>query len=138
MRFRAVALAGLLMLLTGASTATGGATARPTGGTVRIAIHFSRFEPDRIRVEPGQTVRFVIRNTDPIDHEFILGDERLQLLHEEGTEAHHAPRPGEVSVPAGETVVTTYRFPDAAETLIFACHLPGHYAYGMRGTVTIG
>ena len=35
----------------------------------------------------------MIVNTDPIDHEFILGDERVQLVHEEGTEAHHAPRP---------------------------------------------
>ena len=74
----------------------------------------------------------MIVNTDPIDHEFILGDERVQLVHEEGTEAHHAPRPGEVSVPAGETVVTTYTFPEAKGSLIFGCHLPGHYDFGMR------
>ena len=80
----------------------------------------------------------MIGNTDPIDHEFILGDERVQLVHEEGTEAHHAPRPGEVSVPAGETVVTTYTFPKITGALIFGCHLPGHYDFGMRGTVTIG
>jgi uncharacterized cupredoxin-like copper-binding protein len=132
------ALAGLAMLLGGASLATGGAaTARPTDGTVRITIHFSRFDPDAIEVEPGQTVRFVIRNTDPIDHEFILGTEHVQLVHERGTEAHHPPRPGEVSIPPGETVVTTYTFPDAGAPLIFGCHLPGHYAYGMHGTVTI-
>jgi uncharacterized cupredoxin-like copper-binding protein len=137
-KYRAVALAGQLMILIGASAATGGATARPTDGTVRITIHFSHFDPDRIRVEPGQTVRFVIRNNDPIDHEFILGDGHVQLVHEEGTEAHHLPRRGEVSIPPGETVVTTYTFPDTTGSLIFGCHLPGHYAYGMRGSVTIG
>jgi uncharacterized cupredoxin-like copper-binding protein len=107
------------------------------GGTVRITIHYSSFEPADIAVEPGETVRFVIRNTDPIDHEFILGDEEVQLVHEEGTEAHHPPRPGEVSVPSGGTVVTIYTFPRMSGSLIFGCHLPGHYDFGMRGIVTI-
>jgi uncharacterized cupredoxin-like copper-binding protein len=102
-----------------------------------VTIRYSRFDPETIVVEPGQRVRFVIRNTDPIDHEFILGDAEVQRVHEDGTEAHHAPRPGEVSVPAGETVVTTYTFPETAGELIFGCHLPGHYDFGMRGTVTI-
>ncbi len=45
--------------------------------------------------------------------------------------------PGEMSVPAGTTQVTTYTFPATDGQLIFACHLPGHYAFGMHGTVTI-
>jgi uncharacterized cupredoxin-like copper-binding protein len=139
-KVRAAAFAGLLALLVvGASAASGDAAARPTDGVVRIRVHFSRFDPDQIRVEPGQTVRFVIVNTDPIDHEFILGDEGVQRVHEEGTEAHHPPRPGEISVPAGATVETTYTFPGAGGgSLIFGCHLPGHYDFGMRGIVTIG
>ena len=137
MKRRVAALAGLLTLLVGGSAASGGAAARPTGDTVDLTIHYSRFDPETIVAEPGQRVRFVIRNTDPIDHEFILGDEEVKRVHEDGTEAHHAPRPGEVSVPAGETVVTTYTFPEAAGELIFGCHLPGHYDFGMRGTVTI-
>jgi uncharacterized cupredoxin-like copper-binding protein len=136
---RAAAVAGLLTLLVaGGSAASGDAAARPSGGVVAITIHHSRFDPGRVAVEPGETVRFVIRNTDPIDHEFILGDEEIQRVHEEGTEAHHAPRPGEVSVPAGATVETTVTFPTAPAELIFGCHLPGHYDFGMRGTVTIG
>jgi uncharacterized cupredoxin-like copper-binding protein len=106
--------------------------------TVDITIHHSRFLPANIEVAPGTTVRFVLHNTDPIDHEFILGDEQVQLVHEQGAEAHHPPRPGEVSVPAGETVVTIYTFPETPGELIFGCHLPGHYDFGMRGAVTIG
>ena len=106
--------------------------------TVLVRIHYSAFDPDAFDVEPGQTIRFVIENSDPIDHEFIVGDEGVQLVHERGTEAHHPPRPGEVSVPAGETVATTMTFPSVPQSLIFGCHLPGHYAYGMHGDIRVG
>jgi uncharacterized cupredoxin-like copper-binding protein len=138
MKLRAAAAAVALVLLVGAAAASRGAAARANEGTIRMTIHYSRFDPAELAVEPGETVRFVIVNTDPIDHEFILGADRVQRVHEEGTEAHHDPRPGEVSVPAGETVVTTYTFPKIRGALIFGCHLPGHYDFGMRGTVTIG
>jgi len=138
MKLRVAAAAVALTLLVGAAAASRGAAARANAGTVHITIHYSSFAPDSLEVDPGETVRFVIRNTDPIDHEFILGDEHVQLVHEEGTEAHHAPRPGEVSVPAGETVVTTYTFPETPGELIFGCHLPGHYDFGMHGSLTIG
>jgi uncharacterized cupredoxin-like copper-binding protein len=136
-KLRAGGAAWAVVLLGGAPAAAGGAAARANDGTIRITIHYSRFEPADLAVEPGETVRFVIVNTDPIDHELILGDAEVQQVHEEGTEAHHPPRPGEVSVPAGETVVTTYTFPEIGGPLIFGCHLPGHYDFGMRGLVTI-
>ena len=84
-----------------------------------------------------RTGRFVVQNTDPIDHEFIVGDQQVQDIHEAGTEAYHPPRPGEITVPAGTTMTTTYTFPSKPGSLIFACHLPGHYAYGMRGFIAI-
>ncbi len=104
---------------------------------VAVTINHSRFQPARLSVQAGQTVRFVIHNGDPIDHEFILGDRAVQDKHEVGRDRHHHGMvPGEVSVPAGETRVTTYEF-EEAETLIIGCHLPGHFAYGMRGTVIV-
>jgi uncharacterized cupredoxin-like copper-binding protein len=81
-------------------------------------------------------VRFLVRNDDPIDHELIVGDERVQLRHEKGTEAWHPPRPGEVSVAAGALATTTFTF-DATGTTEFACHVPGHYAFGMKGVVRV-
>ena len=101
-----------------------------------MTMRHSRFEPATVRVDPGERVRFVLRNTDPIDHEFILGDDGVQRRHEEGRERqHHGDVPGERSVPAGQEAATTYAFPAAptAALLEFACHLPGHYAYGMHG-----
>ena len=109
--------------------------------TVVVTMRHSRFEPAAVRVDPGERVRFVLRNTDPIDHEFILGDDAVQRRHEEGRERqHHGDVPGERSVPAGQEAATIYAFPagPGGRLLEFACHLPGHYAYGMHGTVRVG
>lgn len=138
MKLRVAVASVALTLLIGAAAASRGAAARASAGTVHLTIHYSSFAPGSLDVEPGKILRFVIKNTDPIDHEFILGDGAVQLAHERGAEAKHTPRPGEVSVPAGQTVVTTYTFPETPGELIFGCHLPGHYDFGMRGTVTIG
>jgi uncharacterized cupredoxin-like copper-binding protein len=103
---------------------------------VTIRIEHSRFEPSSVEVSKGTTVRFIVRNSDPIDHEFIIGNERVQEVHENGTESHHGAKPGEITVPSLAQRSTTYSFEDTGR-LIFGCHLPGHYAYGMRGEIMI-
>lgn len=104
---------------------------------VRVEVHHSHFSPETVSVESAQSVRFVVHNADPIDHEFIVGDRVTQDRHEHGTEDHHdGSVPGEVSVPAGATVATTYRF-DRPGQLLYGCHLPGHWAYGMRGVIRV-
>ena len=134
----------LVVALCGAATlvVVRAAGSRAGGGerTVVVTMRHSRFEPAVVRVEPGERVRFALRNTDPIDHEFILGDDGVQRRHEQGREReHHGEVPGERSVAAGQEAVTTYAFPASLDgrALEFACHLPGHYAYGMRGKVTV-
>jgi uncharacterized cupredoxin-like copper-binding protein len=104
--------------------------------TVEITILHSRFHPSELSFPAGTTVGFVIRNTDPIDHEFILGNQEVQDRHETGTEPHHGAIPGEVSISAGETATTSYRFSDSG-MLLLGCHLPGHWDYGMRGLVVV-
>lgn len=104
--------------------------------TVEVEIRHSRFIPANYEFAAGTTVEFVVENADPIDHEFIIGDERVQEVHEQGTEAHHGARPGEISIPAGETRSTTYTFEEPGELLI-GCHLPTHYDYGMKATIAV-
>jgi uncharacterized cupredoxin-like copper-binding protein len=99
-------------------------------------MRYSRFLPASLELRQGQTVEFVVKNTDPIDHEFILGDEVVQQRHESGNEAHHGAIPTEISVPAGSTVRTRVNLAAAGE-LIIGCHLPGHYDYGMRALVHV-
>lgn len=110
--------------------------ASATPQTVTVTIRHSRFLPANLIVRRGATVRFVITNLDPIDHEFLLGDEAAQNRHETGTEPAHGTVPGEVSVPPGTTAVTTYTFSRTGVVLL-GCHAPGHYAYGMRGRVLV-
>jgi uncharacterized cupredoxin-like copper-binding protein len=100
-----------------------------------IVIHHSHFSISHLDVSEGSLVHFVVRNTDPIDHELIVGDQTVQDLHERGTEVRHH-RPGEVSVSAETTASTIYLF-DRPGSLLFGCHLPGHFAYGMRGTIRV-
>lgn len=126
----------LLVLAAGGATACGTASAGAAVKTVHVTIHYSSFDPSSFSFAPGATVRFVVQNTDPIDHEFIVGDQAVQDAHENGTEAYHPPRPGEMTVPAGTTRTTTVTFGHAA-SLIFGCHLPGHYAYGMHGLILV-
>lgn len=126
----------LLTTALAASTACGGVKPPPRQRTVEIRIHHSNFAPHQLQFSRGEDVRFVIRNVDPIDHEFILGDEEVQSRHETGTDAQHGAVPGEVSISAGEEASTTYRFSRSGR-FVFGCHLPGHYKYGMKGTVAI-
>jgi uncharacterized cupredoxin-like copper-binding protein len=131
-----LAVVAVLTLAGGPALLRGGGEATPT---VVVTMHHSRFQPEVVRVAPGTTVRFLLRNTDPIDHEFILGDDAVQRRHEQGREReHHGEVPGEVSVAAGGEAATTYTFRTGGPaSLEFACHLPGHYAYGMRGVALV-
>jgi uncharacterized cupredoxin-like copper-binding protein len=109
------------------------AAATPGPVDVRLTIHHSRFAPEHLSLARGATVRFTVVNTDPIDHELIVGDDATQNLHEFGTDrAHDAP--GAVTVPAGATRTTEIVVRDGYS---YGCHLPGHFNYGMKGTISL-
>ncbi len=104
--------------------------------TVDIDIEHSKYSVDELKVRAGTTVRFLVHNHDPILHELVLGPESVHEQHQNGSEKSHPPIPGEVTVQPGETGITVYEFESAAR-LLFACHLPAHFQYGMRGEVTV-
>jgi uncharacterized cupredoxin-like copper-binding protein len=111
-------------------------TLGPGRATVELGIDHSRFSEDRIVVEVGTSLTFVVDNRDPIGHELIVGPPEVHRRHEGGREAEHPPVPGEVTAPALDEVQTTYTF-DEPGAVTFACHLPGHVAYGMVGEVLV-
>jgi uncharacterized cupredoxin-like copper-binding protein len=125
-------LAGVMALAVGA----GAGLARAGEQTVEIDIGYSRFAPSEIRVVTGVPVRFVLVNHDPIDHEWIVGDEASHQAHRTGTEPAHGTRPTEQSIEAGRRVETVVTFHEPGR-LTFICHLPGHEAYGMTGTLVV-
>lgn len=142
MRALAAVAAALAVVLPGGAPGRGSGPAPPAPGadvaTVVLTVRHSRFTPASVAVPEGSAVRFVVRNLDPIDHELIVGGPAVHRHHAVGRDAHHhGDVPGEVSVAAGATAVTTWR-PPGPGRFTFACHLPGHLAYGMAGTVVVG
>jgi uncharacterized cupredoxin-like copper-binding protein len=131
----AVAIAVLAAIVGAAAIALAGG--RPVPATaVEIEIRYSRFEPSEVTVPLGVPVTFRLVNTDPIDHEWIVGDAAVHARHRTSAEPLHPANPTEVVLPAMSTQITTITF-DRPGNLQFICHLPGHEAYGMVGTVSI-
>jgi uncharacterized cupredoxin-like copper-binding protein len=123
-------------LVAAAVLAAAASACAPAPQTVTITIHYSAFNSAEVTVPAGVPVTFVLVNEDPIDHEWLIGDEGFHAKHRSGTHAAHGDVPTEVTVPALATVETTITFEEPG-TLAYICHLPGHEAYGMVGTVRV-
>ena len=99
-----------------------------------------RFTPANITVKRGETVRFRIRNSGQLPHEFSLGTEKDLLDHYEVMkkfpEMEH-DEPGKVSLAPGKQGEILWQFTKAG-TVNFACLMPGHYEAGMKGAVKVG
>ena len=108
----------------------------PAPQTITLTIRYSAFDQAELTVPSGVPITFVLVNEDPIDHEWLLGDEAFHEAHRTGTHAAHGERPTEVTIPALETRRTTITFEEAG-TFDYICHLPAHEDYGMVGTLTV-
>lgn len=100
-----------------------------------------RFEPDAVEVSVGETVTFHVTNAGQLSHDFTLGDEETQNKHDaemaEGGMSGTGPdEPNVMTLDGGEQGELTWRF-TAPATILFGCHVPGHYDAGMVGTLTI-
>jgi len=124
--------------LMAAATLGVGLGARGIGSpaTFEIDIRYSHYQPASLTVPVGVPITFVLRNDDPIDHEWIVGTAAVHAFHRTSDELLHSGLPTEVSIPAMSTVTTTITF-RTADRLQYICHLPGHEAYGMTGWLTI-
>jgi uncharacterized cupredoxin-like copper-binding protein len=100
-----------------------------------------RFAPDALVVRQGETVAFTVSNDGAIPHELVIGDESVQQEHQTEMAAEEGMASTDesayaVDVPPGATVTLVYTF-NQPGTLLFGCHVPGHYPAGMRGTITV-
>ncbi|HVA26121.1 MAG TPA: heavy metal translocating P-type ATPase [Chloroflexota bacterium] len=127
----------------GMNMGAGAATTAQPDRTIAIdTTNQLRFVPDALTVRTGETVAFKVSNSGSVPHEFVIGDEAVQQQHEQEMANAGATNgmPGDsafaVDVPAGTTatLVYTFRQPGA---LLYGCHVPGHYAAGMKGTITV-
>lgn len=123
---------------------TGESTAGAVSADRTVAIAATdqlRYSPDAVEVRAGETVAFKVTNTGTAMHEFAIGDLAAQQRHEQ--EMAHGGQMGAISggvasveVPAGKTATLVYRFTKPG-TLLYGCHVSGHYSAGMQGTITI-
>lgn len=101
------------------------------------------YDPDSIDLRVGVTVTFRVHNVGEAEHEFVLGDQAMQDMHEAEMQAMASDspmmhdEPNAISVKPGEIVELTWTFTTPTR-LVYGCHLPGHYAAGMRGELTVG
>lgn len=98
-----------------------------------------RFVPAHITVSQGETIRFLVKNIDEIDHEFVLGTETELMKHnemmEKFPEAKHED-PNQVRVAPGQVGEVVWRFANSGK-VSFGCLIPGHYTAGMKGAVSV-
>ena len=108
--------------------------------TIRIDMSDTmRFEPDRLVVKQGDTVRFLVRNSGKVMHEMVIGtrselDAHAQLMQKHPGMEHDEPYMAHVGPGKVESIV--WQFTKAGEFL-FGCLLPGHFAAGMVGTIVV-
>lgn len=110
---------------------------------VSLVIHINaddiKFVPKAVTVKVGQTVRFVVTNHGVLPHEFVIGDPAEQEEHEKEMQAMGAmehKEPNAIAVKPGQTGSLVWRFVTMGTTE-YACHVPGHYAAGMVGTIEV-
>lgn len=131
--------------------------------TIEVLLKDIAFEPKSLKVQAGETVRFVLTNEGKLPHEFNLGDAAMHAEHQKemlgmqgqifnaaaghegmdhGTAGHggqggHGHDGGNtVLLQPGQQAELTWTFSKSAP-IEFACNVPGHYQAGMVGPLTI-
>ncbi|MCH8618720.1 cupredoxin family protein [Undibacterium sp. TS12] len=115
-------------------------TATVTTRTVNVNMTDNmRFTPSNIVAKQGETIRFVIKNSGGIKHEFVLGTEKELKEHYEvmkkNPEMEHSD-PNMITLAGGQTGEVVWQFTKAGK-IDFACLQPGHYDAGMKGKVAV-
>ena len=112
------------------------------------------FLPDPVDLVPGETVVLHVVNGGLEVHELVIGDQAVQDAWEVAEAANADPPPGptpavsvapavagvRIVVVSGQRIDLTWTVPASAALsgLIIGCHIPGHWAKGMRAAIRIG
>jgi uncharacterized cupredoxin-like copper-binding protein len=98
-----------------------------------------RFNPPRLAIEAGETVRFVVANKGKLMHEMVIGTEAELKKHAELMRKHPGMEHGEpymahVSPGKRGEIAWTFTRPG---TFMYGCLIPGHWEGGMKGTIVV-
>ena len=87
------------------------------------------FSPSTIAVARGETVTFEVTTVGPTVHEFMVGPADAVAADQAGT-----PEVADIGMMQTKSVTFTF---DGSGPYAYACHVPGHYEAGMRGTISV-
>ena len=97
------------------------------------------YVPDRIEVRKGEQIRFVLKNTGELDHEFLLATTEENLKHAEVMKKYpdmeHDDPNGKRLAPKATSEIL-WRFTKRGE-FEFGCLIPGHREAGMLGKIIV-
>ncbi|SFU96190.1 cupredoxin domain-containing protein [Halomonas korlensis] len=159
----------LLALALGLTTTTafaagehGGSHATVSDADIDRTIRFEAgdmwFDPERLDITPGETIKFEIANTGNLEHEFVIGDAEAQEAHRKmmqemsgdhgdgghGNHGGHDMAEGKhggsmpaITIAPGETAELVWTAPENVGELEYACNIPGHYEAGMSGNIDL-
>lgn len=118
------------------------ATSGDAATSVEIEMRDIAFDQTALTFDAGTSVRFVFTNTGKIPHDGFIGDQAAQADHEQEMASmgdmggHSMDDDNAITVAPGATGELTYTF-DEPGTYEIGCHQVGHYAAGMKITVTV-
>lgn len=92
-----------------------------------------------LNLKRGDVVRFVVRNTGAIRHEFSIGsaaeqDAHRAMMRQTPDMVHKDPN--SVTVDPGQTQDLVWAF-NGEDQVVFACNIPGHSEAGMTTSVIL-
>jgi uncharacterized cupredoxin-like copper-binding protein len=126
--------------------------------TVNINMLDNLYEPEKVLVKEGETIRFIVKNLGELVHEFNIGTSAMHIVHQKEMEMmvdhgalepdkiNHAKMkmdmgggktmmhndPNSILLEPGKTGEVIWKFSNASK-IEFACNVPGHYDAGMMG-----
>jgi uncharacterized cupredoxin-like copper-binding protein len=130
--------------------------------TITIEMHDNYFEPTKIEVKTGETIRFVVKNVGEFVHEFNIGTAAMHAAHQDemmmmmehgvlepdkinhdkmkmkmpdGHTMEHND-PNSILLEPGQSGDVIWKF-SKSDGIEFACNVPGHYDSGMTGALTV-
>jgi uncharacterized cupredoxin-like copper-binding protein len=107
--------------------------------TVAITAGDMRYSLKGLDVKTGETIRFVITNHGPSNHEFVIGSHAFHAQHIKEMEAMPDMPMNEansVDLRPGESKSLIWQFTKPGDYL-FGCDIPGHFQAGMSGAIRV-
>ncbi len=128
--------------------------------TIEVVMYDNYYEPEEFDVAPGETVRFVVKNGGDFVHEFNIatsemheahGPEMMMMMEHGVLEADRInwdaakamqesmghgmhEEANSVLLEPGQSGEIIWKFAEA-DSVEFACNIPGHYDSGMVGDI---